>query len=112
MHKLTSRIYMALGFMFVDTILLLIYWLVGNGYISLDPDAHSVFMSQISNVWDTLHIPVNETLGWLLFPYFETHNWSWSFIIYVVLCFLQMFLVGMLVAIALKEILKLIKAQQ
>jgi hypothetical protein len=91
--------------MFINILLFSIYWAAGKGYILLEPETHSIFMSRIGNVWDILHIPVNGTLGWLLFPYFEAHNWSLSFIVYVLLCFLQMFLVGMFAAIALKKYL-------
>ena len=103
--------YIASGFMFVDILLFLIYWSVGKGYILLAPKTHSVVVSQIGDVWNILHTPVNETLGWLLFPYFEMHNWSFSFIVYVVLCFLQMFLVGLFIAMGAKEIIKRIKTQ-
>ncbi len=112
MHKLKFLVYIALSFMFVDALLFLTYWLVGHGYISLAPEMHSVFMSRMGIVWDTLHVPVNETLGWLLFPNFETHYWSWSYIVYVALCLLQMFLVGIIMAIAYKEIPKFTGAQR
>ena len=106
------RIYVASGFMLVDILLFLSILLFGKGYILLEPKAHSVVTSQMGAVWNILHMPVNETFGWLLFPYFDPHNLSLSFIVYVVLCFFQMFFVGLLIAMIVNAIINQIKDQR
>ena len=94
------HIYVAVGFMFVDMLLFAIMFMIGRGYILLEPKVHSVVMSQIGNIWNFLHQPVDAAFR------------SLSFNIHVALCFLQMFFVGLLIAMLVNEIINRIRTQQ
>jgi len=90
--------------MFVDIMLFASYSLIGKGYILFEPALHADISSIFAQVWNILHMPVNIIFGPLLFPYFDPYNWSLSYIFYILLCFLQLFLVGLFIGMIFRKI--------
>jgi len=97
--RIKTFLYPGVVFTLIDMIFFACYWLIGNGYVNFEPATHEYVVSIIGEAWDVLHTPINGIFGSLFFPNFEPYGWSPSFIAYLILCFLQMFLVGALLGI-------------
>ncbi len=109
-HKHRIAINLSLGFVFFDLLFFVIYWLIGQGYISLSPEMHSVVMTIIGKIWNVLHMPVHEFLGWLFFPILQSGHGYLSLIAYVMTCLLQMFAVMLIFTILATGLIKRAKA--
>lgn len=98
-----------LSFLFFDVLIYSVSWLNGSGYVEVDLDTNLRVSAFLGRTWDVLHAPVNQVFGPLIFPYYRTDSDDlaslWSMRIYVLLCLLQMFVVGFVVGVLVRKIL-------
>ena len=89
-------------FVIADMLFFAVLWIIGSGYVSMEPQTIDQMLTGSTklHIWNMLHAPVNEVFGPHIFPYFSPHGGFsaiFSLILYVMLCFTQMFFVGYLV---------------
>jgi hypothetical protein len=120
-HPYRWRLLLGGGFALLDILFFSVLWLIGQGYIMLGPIDPPPTLQEIEarsaiwRVWTVLHAPVDKIFGPYLFPHFRAHGGGLpdmlSYLIYVVLCFGQMFVVGFLIGILLEKLTSTLRKQ-
>ena len=90
-----SSMHLGMVLVLFDLMLFVCFWSLGRGYVVLVSERHSETLIVVGQVWELIHFPVNSIFGPMLFPNFEVTGISIAFISYVAMCFLQMFLIGL-----------------